>query len=383
MSLETEPQLPAADTTTEPAGADTSAGGATTSMEDTIRSAYRAQSLKATQTEIGDAVNGQGKEKEAAAAEPRTNSAGRLIDEQGRFLKADGTIVATEAEADLAVPEKAVEAPAAASKPHDTAPNTWKKDVAAKFGELPENIRQEIHRREQDFFKGIGQYKEAATFASQIAKELLPHEPVLRQLQLQPAEFVKQASAILNTLATGTADQKASVWLQIAKDYGIDPSSLGSAPPQDAAQAIQVDPAVAALKRELSEIKTHLTSQERQRAEAEFSQHTESVTAFGSDPKHEHFDSVREDMAALIETGRAKDLQDAYDKAIWAHPEVRTKLLAKQEQERTRKLADEAAAARKAAGANVTRRGTPPVPNKPGTMEDTIRSEFRRLNGGG
>lgn len=357
----------------------------TPSMESTILQAYRAS-----KTQLADAQHDAHEPdviepKEAKAQ--RTNAAGRLINERGQFTKADGTVVATEAEAgteaDAPIEGEGAEEPKAEVKPHDTPPNTWKKEAAAEFAKLPENVRQEIHRREQDFHKGIGQYRQAADFASTMAKEMLPYEGEMRNRNFQPAELVKQSLAVWNKLATGTPVEKSSTLLQLAKDFGIDIAPPGAAPPQDATQQTQADPIVAALQRELGEIKSHLTSQERQRAEAEFSSHVETVTSFGSKPEHEHFDAVREDMAALIETGRAKDLQDAYDKAIWANPDVRKNLLDKQQKDSARKQADEAAAARKAAGTNVVRRGTPPAPVKTGTMDDTIRSAYRQLNGGG
>jgi len=105
------------------------------------------------------------------------------------------------------------------------------------------------------------------------------------------------------------------------------------------------------------------------------------IGQFGKDPKHEHFEAVRQEMGRLIQAGSAQTLQDAYDKAFWSLPETRAQLLEKETQERSKRQAEEAAAARKAALANVTRRGTPPTVQKPGSMDDTIRSEYRRLSG--
>jgi hypothetical protein len=81
----------------------------------------------------------------------------------------------------------------------------------------------------------------------------------------------------------------------------------------------------------------------------------------------------------VIQSSGLQGLQEAYDKAIWMVPEVRDKLLAKQDQERRAKEAEQAAAARKAAAANVRPRGTPPAAQKPGSMEDTIRATYREL----
>jgi len=51
------------------------------------------------------------------------------------------------------------------------------------------------------------------------------------------------------------------------------------------------------------------------------------VETFASEPGHEHFGQVRQIMAGLVREGKAKNLQDAYDQAVWAHPYVRAELL--------------------------------------------------------
>lgn len=349
-----------------------STGGEKLSMDDTIRNAFRQQQAR------GAVPEGEGE-----GSQPQ----GRQRGPDGKFVRTSGQAASTNgaAEPEISATETEISQPVEAPvtpKPHDAAPNTWRKELASEFGKLPESVRQEIHRREADFHKGIGQYKEAANFAHTVARELVPYQQTMQQYGKQPHEVVKEATAAWNTLLTGSPQEKATFWLQVAKDYGIDIASSGAEPQQATTGQTQVDPIVAALQRELGEIKTHLTTQERQRAEAEFSTHVESVKSFGSDPKHKHFEAVREDMAALIESGRAKDLEEAYNKAIWGHPEVRISLLAEQEQERAKKAAADAAKARAAAGANVTRRGTPPVPQKAGTMEDTIRNKLRQLQSG-
>jgi hypothetical protein len=375
MTIESPDATNVADAGTGPISVENnapSAGAEKVSMDDTIRNAYRSQQTR-----------------EPGVADDNVQpSQGRVRGPDGKFVRANGAAqpnsVNAEPNSATEMPESdsAVTPEPVAPKPHDAAPNTWRKELATEFGKLPESVRQEIHRREADFHKGIGQYKQAATFAQSMARELLPYEQTMQQYNKQPNEVVKEATAAWNLLLTADKETKATFWLQVAKDYGIDISQLGTAPQQAAAGQTQDDPRLATALQRLEKLESHLTTQERQRAEAEFSTHVESVKSFGSDPKHRHFEAVREDMAVLIESGRAKDLQDAYDKAVWINPDVRASLLADQEKERATKLAADAAKARQAAGANVTRRGTPPVPQKPGTMEDTIRSSYRRIQSG-
>lgn len=341
------------------------ANGAAPSMDETLSNAYRAAMAK---TE-GDEEGGEATEAIAPT-------------QDGRARGPDGKFVASQAKAEAAQPAAAtetVEQPATEPKPHDAAPNTWKKELATEFGKLPENVREEIHRREADFHRGIGQYKQAAGFGTEMAQELLPYQATMQQHGKHPREVIKEATAVWNTLVTGTPQEKANLWLQVAKDYGINLSPQDSNAPQRENSPVQEDPRLATALQRLEKLEGTLTSQERQRAEAEYSQNVDQVQKFGADPKHKHFAAVREHMAALIESGQATDLKDAYDKAIWINPDVRKLLLAEQEKERADKAAADAAAARKAAGANVTRRGTPPVPQKTGRIEDTITSRYREL----
>lgn len=382
MTTETELQQPAAAADT--AAPDTSASHATTSLEDTIRAAYRAQVTKATATELAGAGDGLDGDDDAQAAPTdttdvkatRTNSAGRLIDEQGRFLKKDGTVVATEAEADLATPET-TEQPALTGQFAEP-PKSWKKETQAEWQKLPESLRAEVYRREEDFHKGIQHYKQFSDIGTSLHKVIEPYGQMIMQAGHTAPALIGDLLSMQKIMTTGSKQERASMAMQILQHTGVSLEELQQLPQQPA-----MDPNIAALIQEVQTLKGQLTSQSQQREQAELQDVNAEVEKFRTDGKHEHFGSVALDMSALLAQGRASDLQDAYDKAVWANPETREKQLQKHKQELARKQADEAAAARKAAGANVARRGTPPVPVKPGTMDDTIRQTYRRLNGGG
>lgn len=387
---------------------DRPAGNESGSMDSTIRETL--SKLRSSGTPEGEGANElAGGERPAGTGQPapRTNSAGRVIGPDGKFVKAEGAEqpsatdpesgaeVTTEGEQPPAEEQaegeqagETTETPQATTKPHDVPPSTWKKEAAADWSKLPEPVRAEIHRREGDIMAGIRQYKSGYEFGGSIAHVLNPYAPTMRAAGLQPQEVVKRAVETWASIHTGTPDQKRATLLQVAKDYGINLAvAPGTETPQPQPGATQTptqdDPRLAAALQRLDQLETTLTKAEQEKAEAEFAAEVENVRKFGADPKNKHFEAVREDMQRLIDTGVATSLQDAYDKAIWVNPTVRPLLLAEQEQERIRKEAAAAAAARKASGANVTRRGTPPVPPKPTTMEDTIRNKLHELTGGG
>ena len=84
-------------------------------------------------------------------------------------------------------------------------------------------------------------------------------------------------------------------------------------------------------------------------------------------------------MAALLKDGLAKDLQDAYDQAVYARPDIRSTLLEQQLAEKeAKRVADakaKADAARKASG-SVTGSPGATAPSKSNVPERSLREEL-------
>lgn len=322
-----------------------------------------------------------------AAPEPETNDdkPARARAPDGKFTKTtpEGTEIAAAPPETSDATEVPAETPPAQTAPYDAYPQSWRKELQAEWTKLPPPLREEIHRREQNFLDGIKQYREPAAFGQAIGSELLPHVELFRQMQTTPVAVVRDLMQTWSGLVKGSPQDRANLIRQVAAQFGIDATSLSASATGPASSATQPSADLAPLSQELAQIKQRLEAdaQERQRIEAE--QASAEIESFGKDPKREHFAAVRQAMSQLLLSGQATTLQDAYDKATWLVPEVRAKVLAAEDAARRKREADQAAAARKAAAANVTRRGTPPVATKPGTMEDTIRSTLRKLSADG
>jgi hypothetical protein len=197
---------------------------------------------------------------------------------------------------------------------------------------------------------------------------------------VHPVGIVRDIMGALNTMATGSEESKLQTFLKLASDYGINLDNLQTLRQRAPAGAA---PDLSPVLQRVQQLETRITQADEQREQRQREEDEARVTAFINDPKNEHAKAVSKQMAALLLSGEAQDMADAYQKAIWLHPETRAKLLQKQEADRRKREADEAAAARKAAAATVQRRGTPPAPGKRGTMEDTARSVYRKLVPGG
>lgn len=298
----------------------------------------------------------------------------RVRGPDGKFLKTEPVAAPDDTAGGAEAQE--IAAPPAEPKPWEAAPNTWKKEVAQLYGTLPEPVRQEIHRREEDFHKGIAQYRDAAAFGNSMFEDISPHFDVMRQVGGTPKEVVRDVMNAWRQLTTGSPEQKRATLLQLASGYGISLNELAD----DRYREPSASPELAPVLQRIAQLEGTITESQRAREEAEHAERVAAAQKFLSDPKHEHMDAVFDDVVALVRVGRTPE--QAYEQAIWAHPETRAKLQAKQDAERRQREAAEAAAARKAAAVNVQRRGTPPVAAKPGTMEDTIRNTYRQLNNG-
>lgn len=354
-----------------PAGGDAGDAGAAAggeagpSMEDTAREAYR--SIMA---------DGEGEEGAAPGGEPGEQKPARARAADGKFAKAgEGQQQAAKPEGEQVDGQQPAQA-----KPHDAYPNTWRKELGEAWKTLPEPVRQEIHRREQDFHNGVKQYRDAAGFGASLAQEMLPYREIMTKSNVTPQAIVRDIMGALNTMATGSAESKADTFLKLADQYGINLDtvlSLRQRAPGSAA------PDLSPVLQRMQKLETRIETADADRARLQDQEDDARIQTFLGDPKNEHARAVIPQMQALLMSGQAKDLADAYEQAIWVHPETRAKLLEKQETERRKKEADQVAAAKKASAANVQRRGTPPAASKAGSMEDTARAAYRRMNGSG
>jgi hypothetical protein len=356
-----------------PAGGDAGASDAGPSMEDTARSAYR--ELMSDTSDDTDAGNDTGST-ETTEQQPHHKNQPR---ENGRFARNGQQQASTQENTEQQQQQRSGQ-PAPGEQPqqrtHDAFPNTWQKDLEQDWGNIPERVRQQIHKRESDFHNGLTQYKEAAGFGVSLAREMQPYREIMQRMNVTPQAVVRDVMGSLKTLATGSEESKAHEFLKLAQQYGINwdtLSTLRQRAPQGA------DPNLQPVIQRMQQLETRITQADQEREQQLRERDEAAVQSFINDPKNEHAKAVAKQMGALLQSGEASTLQEAYEKAVWLDPVVRAKLLEKQEADRKRQEAEQVAAAKKAAAANVTRRGTPPSPQKPKTMEDSARAVYRRL----
>lgn len=265
------------------------------------------------------------------------------------------------------------------ASPSITAPNSWSAEMKAKFGSLPPEAQQYIAQRESEMHAAITQKGEQIKAFEPIRQTLDQHREVFAKNGVSEAEGISRFIA-----ADRFLEQNPSAAIQwLAESYGVDLRQF-SANPGSTDQSPVPPREVFELKQEVNQLKSYLTAQQRQSHEAEQATVVKTVEDFAKDKPH--FEKVRKIMGSLMQAGEAADLNEAYDKATYAHPEVRQLILEDQRKaaEAERKATQEKAVkdARKAGGINLkSTQGT--TPSKGGSFEDTMSAVYDRMQGNG
>lgn len=245
------------------------------------------------------------------------------------------------------------------SKPAHDPWSSWKKDAAEAMRSLPPEIQKHIIDRQDQFHNGLNQYKEAANYAKTLDKAITPYKDYLQQLGVTPEVAFPNLLKTERTLRTGSPAEKAEMFQKLAYDYGINLGELANAPYD--AERMQ-------LKQQMAYLQDQLQASQDFKQSHEDAQILDALNQFGQ--QHEHFDSVRETMADLLESGIAKTLDDAYAKAIRLNDDI----FAKQQQASQAQIATQKAQQARQAAVQV--RGAPTgVKNNPtpATTEEAVR----------
>lgn len=317
------------------------------------------------------------KEKTSKSAKPRA--------EDGKFAKGEKPVIDKNANAKDFKPLSAgAETPTVEKTV--SAPQSWSAAAKAKFNDLPPELKAEIGKREDEIHKGFTKFDEERNFGKQLKDVINPYMP---QIQAQGFSAPAVVQSLLNSayiLRTGSAEQKLGHMREIANSYGIDLSGLA----QQQNSQVLTDPSIAALQNEIAQLRGVWTQEQAQKQQQESGVINSTIGSFAADTEaHPHFETVKAHMAALLKGGLAKGntplefMQDAYDQAVNAHPEIRSTLqeskLAELDAKRLQESKDKAAAARRA-GSSI--KGSPgltvPAQNKTDlSLRDELRANIR------
>lgn len=205
-------------------------------------------------------------------------------------------------------------------------PSTWKKEYLPIWDKLTQGeqltkeealkLAQYSNQRESEYKKGVSTYKAEADRAKELENAIAPFQAEFQQQGISPAAWINNLGRAHMILSKAPYDQKVQLFHRLAQDYGIQLNQDGNTVPQVDAYTQQLMNQLNQVNQEVSTIKGRFQQEEQARLSNEIERVRSDVEKFP------HFDVVREEMAQLLELGKAQDLETAYKKAVRMNDDV-------------------------------------------------------------
>ena len=247
--------------------------------------------------------------------------------EKGQFVAKDEAVaeeeVAEVVAEDEVEPEQPEEQPEVSDIPK---PTTWKKDLLPLWDKIAkgETLTKEeskkhleyLNQRENEFKKGVSVYKAEAERAKALEEAINPFVPELQAQGIHPAAWINNLGRAHMILTKAPHEQKVQMFHRLAQDYGVNLNQINEPQQPVDAYTQQLMQQLYQVNQEVSTIKGRFEQEEQARLNNEIERVRSDRERFP------HFDMVREEMAQLLELGKAQDLETAYAKAVRMNDEA-------------------------------------------------------------
>lgn len=258
------------------------------------------------------------------------------------------------------------------------APVSWRPAAREQWDALPDAIKDEILKREDDVKKVNDGKAVDGQFRSQFEKTIAPFRNYIEANGGDPFRSVHNLMATAAMLHGGTAQQKAELVKNVIKNFSVDVEMLDKALAGDltSAKAPTVDVA--------GEVKKAMQPFFETVARTQQQTYNTRVQAFMADPKHEFAMDVADDMADLMEIAAKRGLEltldQAYERACRSNPEIAKVLDERKSGDRRRKEQEELEAKKNASSSVSGSPGGVSKQNKENmTLRDTIGAAFDQV----
>ena len=270
-----------------------------------------------------------------------------------------------------------------------SAPKHWPKEEQEIFNAWDANVQHQVMDRykamEGDYTKktqALAKYKKRNESLDEIYG---PFRDDFQRAGMDEVAATRQLLAAHKYLREDP--QQALKWL--AQSYGVDLKAVND---DTAIEDEYADPQMKAMQQQIAQLQGTITNQQQQ-AQNMQKQEVQAMidnfqTAKDADGnlKHPHFDVVQNQMSGLISSGVAKDIESAYDMAVYANPETRAKVLEEKVKNETKQevKAEAVQKAKKQQRVNVKGSGTPSNSAVPSgmTLNETIKFSMKQLQKG-
>lgn len=250
-------------------------------------------------------------------------------------------------------------------------PAHWVGNGKVSWEKLPYPVKQAIAQDYQQFEP-----------LRAIAPAIQQYAPLLQQ---RYGGNVSQGVASVLQLYDNAVNRPVDFIRDFCQQFNIDPQSLAGRPADPSQGQAEAEP----WQQELAAVKGQLQALAQQPLIAQQTQIQTEVESFSRQTNtdgslaHPYYNDVKPLMAALFTSGQARTLQEAYDQACYANPQIRQSLMAMEAQRQAderRRAADTA----KQAAATVT--GAPghrgPGTPQSETVGDTLMRNYEKALSG-
>ena len=265
-------------------------------------------------------------------------------------------------------------------------PVGWKPAVREHWESLPDDVKQEVVRREREIDDRLRETKNERQFAHQVMETLQPYQAFIKADQVSPMQAIDNMMSTVAMLRTGTADQIAQVLSEVTQKYGIgrfgkefvgklDSALSGQVPKPEDEQKNQFRQEIQKELQPIKEFQQQFTQRQQQQMQQKEQEAYQYLHNFAQE--HEYFQDVAEDISAILEAaqqrGKQITLEQAYDMACNINPEIKP-LIEKKRQSETAKSQNEVA--QKAKRASVGIRGSAPVDSAQQSGGGSLRDDL-------
>lgn len=361
-------------------------------LSDTLRASFDEHIPTETPEPAPVPAAAPGGETQPATATPAADERPRGPD--GKFVekKAEPTAATatastqTKPTGSAATPAPAVGTPAPLARP-----SSWKKELEPQWAALPPDVQKYVLQREGEFAKGVSTYKTEWDNARPLIEAMRPFAPLLQQHGIKADQWISSLGNAHVALAQGSPEQKLSMFLKLAQDYQVPVQNLFQ---QGQDGKVYFNPQVQPHQAPAPQARAPQAQDVERIIEQKFAQQAavQSLAQFEAEApqKYPHYETVKADMARLLEAGFARDYPSAYQAAVRL-PEHSEIFDAIQEQERAAKVAEtqkaQAEAAQRARRNTVSpRTATPATTAKTNGKKDlrgTLEDAFEEHAGAG
>jgi hypothetical protein len=259
-------------------------------------------------------------QEEVSQDEPARNEKGQFVAKDEAVAEEEVAEVVAEDEVEPEQPEEQLEI---GDIPK---PTTWKKDLLPLWDKIAkgETLTKEeskkhleyLNQRENEFKKGVSVYKAEAERAKALEEAITPFVPELQAQGIHPAAWINNLGRAHMILTKAPHEQKVQMFHRLAQDYGVNLNQINEPQQPVDAYTQQLMQQLYQVNQEVSTIKGRFEQEEQARLNNEIERVRSDRERFP------HFDMVREEMAQLLELGKAQDLETAYAKAVRMNDEA-------------------------------------------------------------